>query len=87
MVFWVGISVKWQKMNGRYSERYFLIMLKLLMDTLKIREARLAPCSQKDVVMAAPRPPDVSLDSSRAFALGFKSLPLSEELNGLCGIV
>jgi len=60
---------------------------KLLMDTLGIREAMLISCRQKDVVMAAPRPPDVSLDSSKAFALGFKPLPLSEELNGMCGIV
>lgn len=60
---------------------------KLLMETLGIHNARLVACSQKDVVMAAPRPPDVSLDSSKAFALGFKPLPLSEEIKKLCGIV
>ncbi|GAN32139.1 MAG: NAD(P)-dependent oxidoreductase [Candidatus Brocadia sp. AMX2] len=60
---------------------------KLLMETLNIREARLIPSRQKDVVMPAPRPPDVSLDSSKAFALGFKPFLLSEELNGLRGIV
>jgi dTDP-4-dehydrorhamnose reductase len=59
----------------------------LLMNTLNIREARLVPCRQQDVIMAASRPPDVSLDSSKAFALGFKPLPLSEELKLLCGIV
>ncbi|MFN3533103.1 MAG: SDR family oxidoreductase [Candidatus Brocadia sp.] len=60
---------------------------KLLMDILGIHEARLIPCRQKDVVMAAPRPPDVSLDSSKAFALGFEPLPLSEEIKKLRSIV
>lgn len=60
---------------------------KLLMDTLGIHEARLVPCRQKDVIMPAPRPPDVSLDSSKAFALGFKPLPLSAEIGKLSGIV
>ena len=27
VVFWVGISVKWQKMNGRFWGRFFLILL------------------------------------------------------------
>lgn len=59
----------------------------LLMNTFNIREARLLPCKQQDVIMAASRPPDVSLDSSKAFALGFKPLPLPEELKLLRGIV
>ncbi len=59
---------------------------KLLKDTLGFRKARLLPCKQKDVVMAAPRPTDVSLDSTKAFALGYKPLPLSEEFNKLCGV-
>ncbi len=60
---------------------------KLLMDTLGIHEARLIPCRQQDVVVAAPRPPDVSLDSSKAFALGFKQVPLPEEFKKLRGVV
>jgi dTDP-4-dehydrorhamnose reductase len=38
---------------------------------------------QRDVGMAAPRPPDVSLDSSRAFALGYDPLSIDRELSRL----
>ena len=41
------------------------------------------PCRQQDVKMAAPRPPDVSLDSSKAFALGYQPLSIKEELEAL----
>lgn len=60
---------------------------RLLMNILDIQTARVLPCKQKDIVMSAPRPPDVSLDSSKAFAMGFKPLPLTEELKALRGIV
>ena len=33
--------------------------------------------------LAAPRPPDVSLDSSKAMALGFEPLPLAKELQDI----
>lgn len=39
---------------------------RLLMNILDIQTAKVLPCKQKDIVMAAPRPPDVSLDSSKA---------------------
>lgn len=42
--------------------------------------AVLAPCSQKDVTMSAPRPPDVSLDSSRAFAMGYAPGSIDQEI-------
>ena len=42
--------------------------------------AQLNPCRQKDLELPAPRPPDVSLDSSKAMALGFKSNALRAEL-------
>ncbi len=53
---------------------------RLLADVLGCRDARLTPCKQRDVPMPAPRPPDVSLDSSQAVALGFRRRPLAEEL-------
>jgi hypothetical protein len=40
-------------------------------------------CSQADIPMAAPRPADVSLDSSQAFALGYQPLSIQEELENL----
>ena len=55
----------------------------LLLEILGIQTPCLSPCKQKDMKMLAPRPPDVSLDSSKARALGFKPLLLEEELKGL----
>jgi len=52
----------------------------LMMDVLNVSEARLVRCSQKEIKMSAPRAPDISLDSSRAFALGYDPLPLREQL-------
>ena len=60
---------------------------RLLMDILDIQTAKVLPCEQKDIVMAAPRPQDVSLDSSKVFALGFKPLSLIEELKALRGVI
>ena len=55
----------------------------LMMDVMGINKARLVQCEQKDIVMSAPRAPDLSLDSSKAFALGYKPLSLREELKRL----
>jgi dTDP-4-dehydrorhamnose reductase len=52
----------------------------LLMDVLNISEANLVRCSQKDMKMSAPRAPDLSLESSRAFALGYDPLSLRDQL-------
>jgi len=52
----------------------------LMMDVLNVSEARIVRCSQKDLKMSAPRAPDLSLDSSRAFSLGYDPLPLREQL-------
>ncbi|HQU31042.1 MAG: SDR family oxidoreductase [Planctomycetia bacterium] len=57
----------------------------LLANTLNISEARLIPSKQKDLIMAAPRPPDVSLDSTSAISLGFRPLPLSDEIKKVVG--
>jgi dTDP-4-dehydrorhamnose reductase len=46
-------------------------------------EAVLIPTPQRDVVTAAPRPLDVSLDSSMAFEMGFRPVRLEEQLRGL----
>ncbi len=52
----------------------------LMMDILNVSEASLVRCSQKDLKMSAPRAPDLSLDSSRAFALGYDPKSLREQL-------
>lgn len=52
----------------------------LLADLLGCDRALIKPGKQKDIVMAAPRSPDTSLDSSRAFALGYAPLLIEEEL-------
>lgn len=53
---------------------------KLLAENLGFNKIKLQPCKQKDMVMSAPRPPDVSLDSTKAMALGYKPLSLEEEI-------
>jgi len=58
-----------------------------LVEVLQLPSAGLKACRQKDVKMAAPRPPNVSLDSSMAFALGYTPLSLREELEALRGKV
>lgn len=41
-----------------------------------------APARQDDTTIGARRPPDISLDSPRAYALGYDPSPLAEELRG-----
>jgi dTDP-4-dehydrorhamnose reductase len=55
----------------------------LLAALLGIKGARLSPCRQKDLDMPAPRPPDVSLDCTRAIALGFYPASITNELKYL----
>ncbi|MCF6158639.1 MAG: NAD(P)-dependent oxidoreductase [wastewater metagenome] len=60
---------------------------KLLLDVFHFQEAKLIPSKQKDIMMAAPRPPDVSLDNTKALLLGFKPFPLLNELKELCSSI
>lgn len=59
----------------------------LLADVLQLPQDLIKPGKQADVVMVAPRSPDTSLDSSKAFALGYQPLLLREELSNLCNIL
>jgi dTDP-4-dehydrorhamnose reductase len=52
----------------------------LLADIWQLPTELIKPCKQEDVVMVAPRSPDTSLDSSKAFALGYQPLSLRDEL-------
>ncbi len=56
---------------------------RLLVEVFHLAPDGLKGCQQKDVKMAAPRPSDVSLDSSKAFSLGYQPLSLREELQDL----
>ncbi len=69
-------------LGGRESVSRYNFGL-LMMDVLEIHKARFVRCLQKDVVLCAPRPLDVSLDSSKAFALGFNPPSLKDELGML----
>lgn len=60
---------------------------RLMTEVLQLPQEKLTACLQKDVPMAAPRPTDVSLDSSKAFALGYQPLSLKEALEHLRGKV
>ncbi|MEA5576750.1 NAD(P)-dependent oxidoreductase [Anabaena sp. UHCC 0451] len=59
---------------------------KILVEVLKLPSDKIKSCLQADVKMAAPRPKDISLDSSKAFSLGYKTLSVREELEILKSI-
>ncbi|BAZ48055.1 dTDP-4-dehydrorhamnose reductase [Nostoc sp. NIES-4103] len=83
-----GLLLALEKVNGyihlggkeRISRYEFV---KLLVEVFQIPDSKIKSCRQQDVKMAAPRPADVSLDSSQAFALGYQPLSLKEELENL----
>jgi dTDP-4-dehydrorhamnose reductase len=60
---------------------------RLMVEVLDLPATGLNPCRQHDVQLAAPRPPDSSMNSSKAFALGYAPLPLRAELILLRGKV
>ncbi|MGL5081573.1 MAG: SDR family oxidoreductase [Microcoleaceae cyanobacterium] len=59
--------------------------VKLMAEVFELSPAGIKPCLQKDVPMPAPRPTDVSLNSSKAFSWGYKPLSLRTELEQLKG--
>jgi len=56
---------------------------RLVVETFNLTPANINPCLQQDVVMAAPRPPDLSLDSSKANQLGFAPPSIAQQLKDL----
>ena len=55
----------------------------LLAEIMQLSSHLLKTCRQQDIPMAAPRSPNTSLDSSKAFALGYQPLSLREELSAI----
>jgi dTDP-4-dehydrorhamnose reductase len=68
----------------RISRYDFGLLLSRLMG--KEGAVRLIATRQCDVVMPAARPPDVSLDSAKAYALGYDPMDAEEELAAVQGI-
>ena len=57
----------------------------LLAEVMQFPQDLIRPRNQADMTMIAPRSPDTSLDSSKAFSLGYNPLALKQELiNLLC---
>jgi len=57
----------------------------ILIEVFNLPSTGLTGCRQEDVKMPAPRPADVSLDSSQAFKLGYQPLSIKEELEAIAG--
>jgi len=83
-----GLLLALEKANGRLHlggkeriSRYDFGCL--LVDVFQLPATGLKACRQQDVKMAAPRPTDVSLNSSKAFAMGYMPLSLREQLKEL----
>lgn len=83
-----GLLLALEKVNGRIhlggKERISRYEFgQLLVEVFQLPPVGLKAGKQADVKMAAPRPVDVSLDSSKAFSLGYSPLSLQEELEAL----
>lgn len=55
-------------------------MGKIVLEITGFPQTLVKPCKQQDVPMAAPRPSDVSLDSSKAAQMGFRPGTMREEM-------
>ncbi|MDY7021398.1 MAG: NAD(P)-dependent oxidoreductase [Cyanobacteriota bacterium] len=60
---------------------------RLMAEIFELPTEKIKPCLQQDVQMPASRPPDVCLDSSKAFKLGYQPQSIREELEALRGYV
>lgn len=83
-----GIMIALAKTHGilhlggreRISRYDFGVMLS---EVMGVRDAKILRLRQQDMPMSAPRAADLSLDSAKAFALGYTPPPLREELKRL----
>lgn len=57
----------------------------IIAEAFQVAHPNLSPCHQKDVTTVAPRAADVSLNSQRAFDLGYSPLTLMEEMRRMAG--
>jgi dTDP-4-dehydrorhamnose reductase len=53
---------------------------RMLQELLDLPEVGLIRRRQRDILLPAPRPPDVSLESGKAFALGFDPPPVRQQM-------
>lgn len=56
---------------------------KLAVDAFNFKNAKLKPCSQREILMAAPRPRDVSLTHEKATKMGFQPETIKASLKRL----
>ena len=73
--------------NAEYIGDEVVILSESGAEIFGIPGAKLIPCLQKDLAMAAPRAPDVTLDCSKAYALGFSPQTLREEITRLASCI
>jgi len=83
-----GLLLALEKFKGIYHlggrERLSRFELgEKIADIFGIPKSRLIPVRQCDMSMSAPRPADVSLNSSKAYAQEFMPHPISDELNAI----
>ena len=76
-----------KRVNGIYHlggpERLSRYAIGCMLATIMNRQATITPCLQSEVPMPAPRAADVSLDSARAAALGYRPHCMKDELEKL----